>query len=408
MEYDYIIIGSSPSGLTCAYYLAKLGRKILLIDKDKKIGGSYCVDRIDGLFYEKTQHFYSDSFQNFKKLLSNFGTSFNNLFNPIKYSWLKLNYNEILILIFEYIRLFYNEEFSKNISIDNFINKKKFCKQSIKYINSIANLTKQFTLYEFLQLNIKGLDYKLYQPKLSNDFQLLNIWTNKILDTNNCTIKLNSEITDYNYDNKKLVSLDINNNTVKANKYILVSDNVSNEYFTVYFHWDSKLNLQDICEIPISDWGIIYNILSNYMYFNDSRSVTVISVVITLLYTKSTFSNKCALESHHNELLNETFRQLQETFINLPKPTYSIFQNNCLKKNKINNILLNKQFNNLYNINCLFNNTIESSIVDSINLINRLESNMKNKIKIYKTEDIIEIFKFLFAVYFILYIFKYI
>jgi uncharacterized protein with NAD-binding domain and iron-sulfur cluster len=408
MEYDYIIIGSSPSGLTCAYYLARLGRKILLIDKNEKIGGSYCVDRVDGLFYEKTQHFYSDSFQNFKNLLFNFGTSFNNLFNPIKYSWLKLNYNEIIILIFEYFRLFYNESFSKNISICDFIKKKNFCKQSIKYINSITNLTKQFTLYEFLQLNIKGLDYKLYQPKLSNDLQLLNIWTNKILDTNNCTIKLNCKITDYNYDNNKLISLAINNNIIKANKYILVSDNVSNEYLTVYFHWDCKLNLQDICEIPISDWGVVYNILSNYMYLNDSRSVTVISVAITLLYSKSTFSNKCALESCDNELLNETFRQLRETFINLPDPTYSIFQDNYIKENKINSILLNKQFTNLYNINCLFNNTIESSIVDSINLINKLELNMENKIKIYKTEDIIEIIKFLFVVYFILYIFKYI
>jgi hypothetical protein len=80
--YDYIIVGSDPFGLTCAYYLSKSKKKILLIDENSKIGGNYNVNRINNLYLDDNT-FY-DSYVNFKNLLINFGCNFYNLFNHKK------------------------------------------------------------------------------------------------------------------------------------------------------------------------------------------------------------------------------------------------------------------------------------------------------------------------------------
>ncbi len=39
LESDFIIVGGGPSGLTAAYYLAKAGRKVVLLERALKVGG---------------------------------------------------------------------------------------------------------------------------------------------------------------------------------------------------------------------------------------------------------------------------------------------------------------------------------------------------------------------------------
>ncbi len=39
LESDFIIVGGGPSGLTASYYLAKAGRKVVLLEKALKLGG---------------------------------------------------------------------------------------------------------------------------------------------------------------------------------------------------------------------------------------------------------------------------------------------------------------------------------------------------------------------------------
>ena len=48
--YDYIIVGAGPTGLTLALYLAKLNKKIIVIEKENTIGGIHRVKRDNGLF----------------------------------------------------------------------------------------------------------------------------------------------------------------------------------------------------------------------------------------------------------------------------------------------------------------------------------------------------------------------
>jgi cation diffusion facilitator CzcD-associated flavoprotein CzcO len=41
MNYDYIIIGGGPTGLTIALYLSELGKRCLLLDKNDSLGGCH-------------------------------------------------------------------------------------------------------------------------------------------------------------------------------------------------------------------------------------------------------------------------------------------------------------------------------------------------------------------------------
>ena len=43
-EYDVIVIGAGPNGLTCGAYLAKAGAKTLLLEKKWETGGGLCTD----------------------------------------------------------------------------------------------------------------------------------------------------------------------------------------------------------------------------------------------------------------------------------------------------------------------------------------------------------------------------
>ena len=53
-NFDYIIIGGGPCGLTIAYYLSKMYttsvNNILLIDSNENLGGCHRVKRVGSLF----------------------------------------------------------------------------------------------------------------------------------------------------------------------------------------------------------------------------------------------------------------------------------------------------------------------------------------------------------------------
>ncbi len=45
-QYDVIVLGAGPNGLTCAAYLAKAGRKVLVVEKRHVVGGVACTEEI--------------------------------------------------------------------------------------------------------------------------------------------------------------------------------------------------------------------------------------------------------------------------------------------------------------------------------------------------------------------------
>ena len=44
MDYDVIIIGAGPAGLTCGLQLAKAGRSCLVIEQREELRGKVCGD----------------------------------------------------------------------------------------------------------------------------------------------------------------------------------------------------------------------------------------------------------------------------------------------------------------------------------------------------------------------------
>jgi hypothetical protein len=314
--YDYIIVGSDPYGLTCAYYLSKLKKKLLLIDDNNSIGGNYIAD-----------NYCNSSFVNFKNLILDFGFNFYNLFTPITP-----------------LKLFDNN----------------------------------------------------YYPKIS----IYQLWSDKI-KKNNCSIKLNTKITNINLSDNIIKSININSNncndTIYANNFIFSKYIIKNKCINIYYHWDTKLNLQKNNYFNKTDWMITYVVLSDYTYFYNVNSFSVILVTINNLNYKSKFTNKTVNESNDTEIINESFRQLKQLLINLKTPIKStIYINKNYNNYNIENYKNIKIFNdNYYNF--------ESLVINGIKTVNELE---KTNIKIYREDNIIEIIQFLLLISFILYIFK--
>ena len=99
-------------------------------------------------------------------------------------------------------------------------------------------------------------------------------------------------------------------------------------YIPVVFHWRKKLNLKRLWGYPQTSWGVGSIIMSDYMDFNDERSKTVISAIVTK-QEKSDLLNKTPDEiSNKDEIINEVFRQLNTVYENLPKPDYAIMSQN--------------------------------------------------------------------------------
>ena len=458
LNYDYIIIGAGPSGLTLAYYLGKLNKKCLLVDKQETIGGCHRVVRNDGLFTEHSPRVYSNAYLNFIKLLENMNLNFNDLFVPYNFSISNIggktlsyfNFKEIIIFMIEFIKLFIDENYSKYITMEQFMNKHKFSDSAMDYVDRLCRLTDgadktRYTLFEFLQLINQMSLYKLYQPSKPNDIGLFKFWYDAINLTNNVDIILNKEVKNINYSGNKIINIKIDNIIYTATNFILaippkplfnilknsgiensfmeskfeewVKDNSYIDDLGITFHWNSDLKLKKIWGFPKSDWGIAFTIMTDYMNFKDDRSKTVISIAITMINSKSSFNNKTPHECEKNELLSETFRQLKLSYPELPDPTISLLNplikriNNkwiendtayVVSANK-NTILPSKsiRFGNLYNVGTQNGNSkyyftsMESAVTNSLSLLHVLEPITKNKYPIYNPNNLVNLISFL-------------
>ena len=399
MNYDYIIIGSNPSGLTLAYYLSKLNKSVLLVDGSQSMNYNKKINYL----YTHDANIYSDSFVNLINLLEEFDSNFNDLFVPMKfnsYNFFKLENN---IFFCDFILLLINEKIS-SLSLKEFIEEKNISTNIVDHTNLICKimLCKDYantSIKEFVNLLNKELSYNFYQPKepiyLYN--KLYNIWFKNIYNTKNCKVLLDSIIGKIKSNDNIAESIQINNEIFSANNFIYCIDEKNNNSISLTFHWNTKIDLPNIWELPESEWELFYIVQSDYTYFNDYRSQTVICVKINNIYRNSSYINKNAINCNKYELINETFRQLKEVFINLPNPTDISMINNY------NNI----EYKNYKNVFIINNNDsydyIEKSIIKSKNLIHKLEKDTINNIKIYKPDNITDIIKFILLINFFLF-----
>ena len=438
MNYDYIIIGAGPTGLTLSLLLSTYNKKVALIEKEAFIGGCHGVRRVDGLFAEHGPRIYIDNYFNFKSILQDIDTSFNQLYTPYKFglndfinSGLKnLSFIEILKLAYLFFTL--NDNY-KNISLLDQVQQYNFSNNAIDYLDRICRLTdgggiENFTLYSFLQITNQNLPYKIYQPKKPNDKGLFKIWQDKLIK-NGVAIFLSTDVNQIYINNDNIVNITLSNNTIlTGQQYILAMppysinqfikkfnslpnvfgdnfdqwSNLTNyiTYIPIVFHWNTKLKLEKKWGFPETEWGIGHIILSDYMNFEDSRSQTVISTLITK-QNVSKILNKTPDQINDKQIIiDEVFRQLKTIFNELPKYDHGLMADNYYDDKKWKSIntafmttkygYINNQSNIITNLyNCGVHNglsnysftSMESSVVNAIELFNQLIPESKKVIK---------------------------
>lgn len=440
-DFDYTIIGAGPSGLITTYLLAKSGKKCLLIDKNNNIGGCHRVVRVNGLFTEHGPRIYSSSYLNTINILNDMGIDFYDIFTEYNFtisnigdkSANNLSFKEILILGWNFLS---NPKSTQTITMETFMNTYNFSDASKDYINRLCLLTDgaaadKYTLFEFLESINQQVLYKLYQPKKPNDQLLFPLMMKAIKGTGNVKIMLNTEVKKLIKNNNSISSIEIKKENsislINSKNYILTiapkdifnilsdsslqdsfgpnlklitQNNSYNNDISITFHFNTKLNLEKIWGFPSSDWGIAFIILSNYMDFNDSRSQTVISTCITLTNNISLITKKtCNQTDNKEELISEVFRQLKESFPNIPNPTYSLLSPNVYRYKSMwldrdsayikgsNNLYLESKGNipNLYNVgtqngNSPYNFTsFESAVANALYFVRQINPDLNQK-----------------------------
>jgi len=366
---DYIIIGAGPGGLTLAYYLGKMGYKILLLEKESVPGGCHRVRRVNGYFSEHGPRIYINNYFSLIKMLREWGINFDDLFSKYNFGMNipatqlmdTMTLREKAVMAIEFIMYMINPEDAKQQSVLDFFKLHNFSDQTIKTFDRICRLTdggtiENYTLFELFEVFNQNIFYQTFQPKLPNDKGLLKIWTNKIMETGNVEIHYNTTIDRISKDS--IITSD--NKIYHAKKYIFAippkpfmsilekSDNPNMfgefnqlnywanksayiDYLPVTFHWKERLNLPTIWGSTDSDWGIIFIVLSNYMHFDESQ--TVIIVASTLGDKVSQFTGKSANQSTEQELITEIFRQLATVLSITKQPDISILSESLRKEN---------------------------------------------------------------------------
>lgn len=453
-HYDYVIIGGGPTGLTLALYLSKYGKKVVLLEKEENIGGCHSVKRVNGLFSEHGPRIYLNNYLVFSDLLQNeLNISFTDIYTQYKFGKIDvyntivrtLTFRELIIFAMAFLNL--NDSYKK-ISFKEFLDKYNFSNKAKDIFDRIGRLTdgggiEQYTLFSFLQIMNQNILYDIYEPKEPNDLGLFKLWYDELIKRG-VDIVLDSEVTQINTNTNLIESISTGNNIFYGSNFIFAmpplqirnifvknqlktgfkddfnqwSENTNYiTYIPVVFHWNKKINVKRLWGYPQTSWGVGYIIMSDYMDFEDDRSITVISSAITI-QNKSEYLNKTPNEiSESSELVKEVFRQLKTVLPNLPDYDHGILSQNYYDGSKwvpIHTAFMttkygyidydSKVYNNLYN--CGVQNgkssysftSMESSVVNAIELLYHFIPESRNKIIIKEATT----FRFFLFVLFLL------
>lgn len=454
MQYDTIIIGGGPSGLTMAHTLSKIGLKILLIDKHSSLGGCHRVQRIDGYFSEHSPRIYSSAYVNFIYLLKEMNVNFYDMFVPYNFQFMTigkktifdvLSFYEILVFMSDFLKLTINNNYGNNITLKQHLTLNKFDQKSIDVIDKICRLTDgagidRYLLNEFLQIFNQQSLYKIYQPSLPNDKSLFKIWR-QYLENNKVDFLLNTELLSLTNKNN-LFYLKTNNGDLVTKKIILAVPPINlvkilgkssydisnsfghtfdelkniaektkyNEFIQITFHWSNDLKLPKIYGFPTSEWGVAFIVLSDYMKFDESK--TVISAVVTIPDKISDISKKTLNESTKDEIIEEVIRVINISYPNLVRPDVIIFNPNVNHDNKkwisddtayVSSFLDNKiipfesSINGLYNVGTHNNRhlykftSMESAVTNAFALSHIMYPELINKYQIKQAFTVINV-----------------
>ena len=381
-EYDCIVVGLGPTGLTLALQLLESDKKVLFIEASDSVGGCWKSRYIDDQYY--TEHSPKVLFKygnyNFNNLLKHIQInpkyknisdgSFSEIFNLVRTHLTYIDVLKLLLFLVFYFIGFYD----KNISIANWCKKYKlsdlatsmFYRLSIMYNNT----PDKFKMSSFVKLT---LDLKKFISIVQ--LQYPNEWLNKteqILKAHaNFDFKFNTQIEEIvTFDNSISHLLSTKGDQYKAKEYILCVPirqlfNISKqsskliqhnwfssfnefEYFTemssytglgFQLHFDKKIkDIPMTCWSCFNDWSIIFLDKSKTLAIpsNDKNVKSVWSCVIIDLNTKSKFLKKSVNDCDTlEEIQNELIRQISEIYGETLKPYKITVSDNIKKENGV-------------------------------------------------------------------------
>lgn len=437
IHYDYIIAGAGLTGISLAWLFSKTNKNILLIDRNKNIGGAYRFDFKDDLIVLHKPQIYSNAFIAFRDLLNDMDLDFYKLFQKSKHNILKeleLSSYEKFIIMLNLVFYTFNTSYGKNISLHDFLIKHKFDQQSYNYIHNtcdvifLADIT-QISLNQFLEFYNINYYYDFYHPKDFNNSHYISSMEKKLGTKNNIFIIKNADILKINQENNKITSITVLHN--KINKVITCSNLILTQSpLTVYEILENSNDVQNaFMDInKFKDWTELNNTKNYYsltIYFNkilDNKEIFKIrqnnNIPWNVSYTFYYYDNRktiLLLTIHKLDIPNEngnTVNQLNQKqisdyllkYFDLPTPEKILvpdsivrFNNKWVNSNGLYTITMNHDFippqshifSNLYyvgthNGNHNYNITsIESSIQNSfmfaISQINDLQIKIKLK-----------------------------
>lgn len=357
--YDYIVIGSGPSGLTCANEIINKGHTCMVIDRNSDPGGCHRVNRPDGYFSEHGPRIYSSAYRNFYRLLEVNGLNPDKYFTEYKFAItpsLTQKYAETtmgsIMHIFNSVELLYltrcymhsiiNPPYYKSRSVLDVF--KHFHTRSLSYLDKICRLTDgagmdRYTAYEFLQLVNQNILYTIQEPTKPND----QGWVRDlILSLSGKGVKFHfsdnvlgiskhhegpqrytvtcehSKHSAFNVvvatPTDTLAKLLTSNywNGIDLSKYNSVS--MYETYLPLTLHYHHKIKLKDVWGQGIGPWNIAWIVMSDYMTDTRTRG-TLISCCISILDQPGTNGktvHQCSMRELHKEVLQQLIPIISE------------------------------------------------------------------------------------------------
>lgn len=359
--YDYIVIGGGPSGLVCCYILALNNYNVLLIEKEKELGGCHRVINSNNLFSEHGPRIYMNNYVNTMNILNHMGINWNDIFAPyysifgkyLPHIITTFSLKEWCVMIITFILFLFTSLFDhwKSINMYIFMKQFSFSTKTINLIDLLCRFTDggtmyNYTLYEFLQIINQNLFYSVYEPKLPNDQSLILKIEQKLNDFDNVTI-----IKEFNVENIEEINNIYNINSIYHTLNIILAippiplynllknckqSKIQNvfqplnelyhwsklskylKYKSYTLHFNTKINFQkeeNNKYILNTNWGIVTIGLSDIMQF--SPSISVLSVAITK-------PEKIPNNYTENDIKKELYNQLKLIYPKLPYPTHFI------------------------------------------------------------------------------------
>jgi hypothetical protein len=183
-------------------------------------------------------------------------------------------------------------------------------------------------------------------------------------------------------------------------------------YISVIFHWRTVLQVPKIWGYPRTSWGVGNIVLTDYMDFNDPRSRTVISAVITMPNNLSEHLNATANDmGDKRAVMDEVFRQLKQIYPVLPDPDYQFLTQSAYDASRRQWMPFNHAFmtttrgympprsvlyDNLYNCGVQNGNSsysftsMESSVANAVHLATELQPELRD-LNVTKTREAVTV-----------------